>query len=89
MFTLYYMFKFIRLFSAPSKKVLLQCERSAPVFWVMHELEESPDWVQVDFLDFGNHLLKSEKMLYNTPKAREATLAQINKLKSDLILKIC
>ena len=78
------------MFNIPTlKKKIAQCERTAPVFWVMHELENEQGWVWIDFLDTDNTLLQSEKMRYDTPRTCEETLKKINQIRAALILTIC
>jgi hypothetical protein len=71
------------------RKIVAQCERKTPVFWIMHEIENTPEWVQVDFLDRDNEVLQSEKMPYSSPTQREATLKRIEKIRQEWIFKIC
>jgi hypothetical protein len=76
-------------FLSPTRKLVAKCERQSPVFWVMHEIENEPAWVQVDFLDMDNQVLQTEKMPYTSPAQREATLKQIEKIRQKWVFKIC
>lgn len=65
------------------RKVIAHCERNAPVFWIMHEIENQPDFVQVDFLDTDNQLLESKKLYLQT------ALQEIEKVRQEWVFKIC
>ncbi|TAE14193.1 MAG: hypothetical protein EAZ95_10245 [Bacteroidetes bacterium] len=93
MFALYFMktnpYPFMLHFLSPKRPPIAQCERNSPVFWVMHEIEEDADHVQVNFLDADNQVLQSEKMPYSSPTQREATLKKIEQIRQSWVFKIC
>ncbi len=77
----------LHIFSS-RKRLIAQCERSSPVFWVMHEQDDTPDVVQVSFLDANEQVLHHEQMPYS-PTEREATLRRIEQIRQAWIFKIC
>lgn len=70
------------------KRIIAKCERDTPVFWVMHEIEDAPDFVQVTFLDRQDGILESLKMPC-LPTHREATLQAIEKIRQKWVFQIC